>query len=115
MSKQKKRPIRAIFPLEQNVTSKDIVESAILKNLLKTSIPECISNALKEKKIYACIFEINDTNHFVEIHKKDWISALEACVIFYAEDEEYEKCSEVNNLIKEIKEKQSHTPKIKIK
>ena len=85
MSKQKKRPIRAVFPLDQNIASKDIVESAILKNLLKINIPECINNALKEKKIYACIFEINDTNHFIEIHKKDWISALEACVIFHAE------------------------------
>lgn len=115
MSKQKKRPIRAMFPLDQNVSSKDIMESAILKNLLKTSVPECISNALKERKLYACIFEINDTSHFIEIHRKDWISALESCVVLHAEDEEYEKCSEINNLIKEIKEKQKDSPKIKIK
>ena len=113
MANQKKRPIRAMFPLDQELTATDIASSDILKNLLKSSVPSCISAALNEKKIYACIFEINSTNHFIEIHKKDWISALETCVILYAEDEEYEKCSEVNNLIKLIREKEKR-PKIKI-
>jgi hypothetical protein len=113
MANQKKRPIRAMFPLDQDLTSSEIAESNILKNLLKTSVPTCISNAFNEKKIYACLFEINSTSHFIEIHKKDWISALETCVILYAEDEEYEKCSEVNILIKQIREKEKR-PKIKI-
>jgi hypothetical protein len=114
MSKDNKRPIRAVFPDVYNLTSESIASSAILKDLLKTEVPKAIEIAFKEKKIYASVFEINASSYFIEIHKKDWVTALETCVVFNVELENYEACSFINNLIKTIKDSRK-SPKVKIK
>lgn len=108
-----KRPIRALFDDIHNLTAEEIESSNILKDLLKNEIPKCIKQAHKNKKTYASIFEINSSNQFIEIHKKDFISALESCVVLNVEDENYEVCSEISELIQEIKTSK-RTQKVKL-
>jgi hypothetical protein len=108
------RPVRALFPDIYNLTAQDIASSAILKDLLKAEVPKAIRSAHKEKKIYACIFEINASNYYIEIHKKDWLTALETCVMFNVESENYEACTEINEIMKEVKAS-TKSPKIKLK
>jgi transcription antitermination factor NusA-like protein len=109
-----KRPVRALFGDTKNLTAEDISQSEILKTLLKVEVPKSISQAVKEKKLYAPIFEINSSAHYIEIHRRDWIAALETCVVFHVENEDYERCTEINALIKEIRDGQKK-PKIKLK
>jgi hypothetical protein len=115
MAKEKSssRPIRAMFPDIQHLMSEDIKSSDILKQLLKDEVPKSIKKAHKEKKTYACVFEINNSNHYLEIHKKDWIDSLNSCIVFNVELEEYDKCTEITQLIEEIKSTKS-SPKIKL-
>ena len=56
MSKEKHRPIRAMFPDMYNLSSEDIASSDILKDLLRVEVPKSIKQALKENKQYASIF-----------------------------------------------------------
>ena len=94
-----KRPIRALFDNPELLKSEDVAKSEILRDLLKSHVPLAIENAIIKKKIYASIFEINDSNQFIEIHKNNWVQALETCLVWYVEDEDYEMCNHIKNLI----------------
>jgi hypothetical protein len=94
-----KRPIRALFDNPELLKSEDVAKSEILRDLLKSHVPLAIENAIIKKKIYASIFEINDSNQFIEIHKNNWVQSLETCLVWYVEDEDYEMCNHIKNLI----------------
>ena len=105
----KKRVVRALFDQPEFLLSEDIARSEILKELLKIHTPDSIEDAIINSKIYACVFEINDTNHHIEIHKNHWIQALETCLLWYVEDENYEMCNHIKNIIQSIKDKSKIT------
>ena len=98
-----KRPFRVNFENLDEMTSEDLVESEVLVRVLKNEVPKAISKAIKDKKTYATVFEINSFNVFVEIHKKDWINALNSCIELHAKDEEYEACGELSKTIESLK------------
>lgn len=101
----KRRTVRAIFDQPEYLKAEDVANSEILKSLLKIHVPNSIEDAIVNKKIYACVFEINDTAHYIEIHKNHWESALETCLIWYVEEENYEMCTHIKNIIQSIKDK----------
>ncbi len=101
----KRKTIRAIFEDVENLTTEEILKSQALKDLLKIQVPVSILDAHKSKKQSAPIFEINSTDHYIEISKKDWIQALETCIIWYLETEEYEKCSKIRDIIEDLQKK----------
>lgn len=82
-----------------------LVESEVLLSVLKKEVPKAINAAIKEKKTYATVFEINTFGVFVEIHKKDWISALNSCIEMHAKKEEYEVCVEINKTVELLSKK----------
>jgi hypothetical protein len=98
-----KRPFRVNFENIEDMRSEDLVESEVLVKVLKTEVPKAINKAIKEKKSYATVFEINTFNVFVEIHKKDWISALSSCIDLHTKQEEYEACAELAKTIESLK------------
>ena len=113
---KKYRPARAIFENVSALAAKDIEASNILKGLLKVEVPKAIEYAIQNKKTFASIFEINDSNSYIELHKNQWISALETCILFYVEEEDYEACNKMTKLIDSIKSKKinkivTHTDK----
>jgi hypothetical protein len=112
----KNRPPRAIFEKIGTLTAQDIEASNILKGLLKVEVPKAIEYAIQNKKTFASIFEINDSNSYIELHKNQWISALETCILFYVEEEDYESCNKMTKLIESIRSKKvnkivTHTDK----
>jgi hypothetical protein len=100
-----KRPVRALFDRPEQLQAEEVAKSEILKDLLKNHVPLAIENAIIKKKIYASVFEINDSKQFIEIHKNNWIQALETCLVWYVEDEDYEMCNHIKNLIFTIQDK----------
>jgi hypothetical protein len=112
MSK-KSTTIRALFEDVHNLSPEEIAKSDKLKQLLKSIVPECIQQAQSANKQSATLFEINSTDHFVEIPKKDWPQALETCIMWYLESEDYEMCTKLKQLIDEIQKKS--TKKLNVK
>lgn len=100
-----RRAVRALFDHVDQLAAEDIAQSEVLKQLLKVHLPIAIEDAIVKKKIYASLFEINDSSHYVEIHKHHWIQALETSLVWYVEDEDYEMCNHIKNLILSIQEK----------
>jgi len=113
---KKYRPARAIFENIGTLSAQEIESSNILKDLLKVEVPRAIQYAIENKKTFASIFEVNDSNSYIELHKNQWIFALETCILFYVEQEDYESCNKMTKLIESIKSKKvnkivTHTDK----
>jgi hypothetical protein len=100
-----KRIVRALFDRPDDLSAEDVAKSDILKELLKIHIPISIENAIIGKKMYAPLFEINDSGLYIEVHKHHWIQSLETCLVWYVEDEDYEMCNHIKNLIHAVQEK----------
>ena len=107
-----RKTVRAIFNSPELLTASEVSKSEILKDLLKKHLPTAIEDALIGNKIYAALFEINDSNSFVEVHKNHWGQALETCLVWYVDDEDYEMCTHIKNLIHSIHDK--HKPKLSV-
>ena len=60
-----RKTVRAIFNSPELLTANEIAKSEILKSLLKKHLPIAIEDALVGNKIYASLFEINDSNQFI--------------------------------------------------
>lgn len=108
-----RKPVRALFDNLDELTPDQISKSDILKELIKKHAPLAIEEAIVDKKIYASLFEINDSGQYIEVHKNQWVQALETCLLWYVEDENYEMCTHIKNLVQTIQDK-SKTSKIEV-
>jgi hypothetical protein len=107
-----RKTVRAIFDSPEYLKSEDVAQSAVLKELIKQHLPIAIETSIVGNKIYAPIFEINDTSQYVEIHKNHWVQALETCLVWYVEEENYEMCNHIKNLIQSIQEKEKNSRRV---
>lgn len=108
------RIVRALFENPEYLKSEDVSESEILKQLIKVHLPASIEKSIVGKKIYAPLFEINDSGQYIEVHKNNWVQALETCLVWYVEDEDYEMCDHIKNLIHSIQEKNLLSKKVSL-
>jgi len=97
--------VKALFDNPEELTPAQVSSSEVLKDLLKNLVVPSIQYALKNNKVYARVFEINDSSYFIDIHKNHWINALDTCLIWYIEDEDFEMCTNIKNLITDINQK----------
>jgi hypothetical protein len=85
-------------------------EKDFLKNrkwLIHSLIIESIKKSISENLESIVVFRIiNPVSNFImtsEIKKSDWLGSLEKSLSYYESVEEYEKCEEIIELIKKIK------------
>ncbi len=100
-----RKTVRAIFDNPEGLIADQVAQSKELKELIKVQVPAAINDSMIRGKTYASIFEINDTSCYVELHKKDWVQALETCLVWYVEDEDYEMCTHIKDMIQTIQTK----------
>jgi hypothetical protein len=107
----KQRKIRAIIESVERYTSSELLSSTVLTDLVYKETPNAIEEAIKTNSTYASIFEINNSGHYVDIHKRDWIAALSVCLSENVSKEDYKACSRINELITKLQKKQTKTVK----
>jgi hypothetical protein len=107
----KQRKIRAILDGVERYTSTELLTSETLTQLVYKETPNAIEEAIKTNSTYASIFEINNSGNYVDIHKRDWISALSVCLSENVTKEDYAACSRINELITKLQKKQTKTVK----
>lgn len=115
-----RKTVRAFFTNIEQLSSDDIAQLETLKYLLGENIPTSIERAFNASQTYASVFEINTSEHYIEIHKSQWIKCLQTIISWYSHEsvQDYEKCSELTKLVAKIregkkKERASKTPKKK--
>lgn len=94
---------RALFEMLENLEAVDLVDNESLIGLIRAETPLAIEEAFKNKKTFATLFEINGLGYFVDIPKNYWIPALEQCIAFNLEEEKFEECVVLKNLIDQIR------------
>ena len=94
---------RALFELPEGVQASQLIENEALLALIKAETPLAIEESFRNKKTFATIFEINGIGLYVDIPKAYWIPALEQCIAYNLEEERFEECVKLKNLIDEIR------------
>ena len=109
----KQRKIRAIIDNIESFTSTELLSSEILRNLLYKEVPNSIEEAMKTNSSYATVFEVNNSGYYMEIHKRDWVTALSSCLTEQVSREDYNECSRINKLIVKLQKRKSKNIKTK--
>lgn len=104
---------KAFFEPLEHIQASDLLENEDLLNMIKVETPLAIEEAFKNKKTFATLFEINGVDLYLDIPKQYWIPALETCIRFMIEREDFEKCIPLRNLIEEIQKPIKKIPKQK--
>jgi hypothetical protein len=102
---------RAFFEPLEHIQASDLLDSEELLTMIKVETPIAIEEAFRTKKTFATLFEINGIGLYIDIPKQYWIPALETCIRFMIEEESFEKCIPLRNLIEEIKKPVKTIPK----
>lgn len=94
---------KALFEPLDGIQASDLLEHEDLLDMIKREAPVAIEEAHKNKKTFATLFEINGIGLFLDIPKQYWVPALEQCINYKLEEEKFEDCVTLKNLIDTIK------------
>tara|TARA_B100001094_G_scaffold323599_1_gene374769 strand:+ start:333 stop:602 length:270 start_codon:yes stop_codon:yes gene_type:complete len=83
-----------IFTFNEELNSK---KPQVYKSLID-GISEAIGSDKKEIKL--C--EVKNSNTYITVEKPEWKQSLDSALQYYIDTEEYEKCSEIKNLINKL-------------
>jgi len=61
-----------------------------------------IKDGIEKKKISITLFEVAQSEYYIELSKDKWKPTLEHLIELYANTEEYDKCAEVRDLINKL-------------
>jgi hypothetical protein len=61
-----------------------------------------IKEGINKKKKSISLFEIADSDYYVELEKDKWKLSLENAIEYYVEKEDYNKCIECRDLISKL-------------
>jgi recombinational DNA repair ATPase RecF len=61
-----------------------------------------IKDGIEKHKATITLFEIANSDYYVELSKDKWKSTLENIIQYYAEKEDYDKCVEARDLISKL-------------
>ena len=104
---------KAFFEPMEHIQASDLLESESLLEMIKKETPIAIEEAFRNRKTFATLFEINGMGMYLDIPKQYWVPALETCIRFMIEKEDFEKCIPLRNLIEEIQKPVKRIPKKK--
>ena len=63
------------------------------------SLIEGVSEAIKKNKKVIKLCEVKNSNIYITVEKPEWKDSLDKALEFYENEEEYEECSKIKNLI----------------
>ena len=88
-------------------------DTAELADELLIAIKKGIKN--NRKKVSVCDIEIEEDGEKIRLYssESDWPTALNGCMNAFIQTEEYEKCSEIQKLLKEYESKKIVSTKSK--
>jgi hypothetical protein len=73
-----------------------------LKEVIIEETVIAIKDGIKKKKKSISLFQIAGTTSYLELEKEKWQPTLENLLEHYVESEDYDRCIEIRDLIKQI-------------
>jgi hypothetical protein len=105
---------KAFFEPLEDIQASDLLDNEALLTMVKNETPLAIEEAFRNNKTFASLFEINGMGLYIDIPKTHWVAALEQCINFKLEEEKFEDCIKLRDLIEEIRKPIKKIPKKKV-
>jgi len=83
-----------IFTFNEELNSK--------KPQVYKSLVDGVSEAIKANKEEIKLCEVKNSGVYITVEKPEWKQSLDSALQYYIDTEEYEKCSEIKNLINKL-------------
>jgi hypothetical protein len=80
------------------LSNNEVFSNAVFKEAF-----EGIKDAIKTKSKTAVLFELGQSEYYIELQKQDWEQALQSCIDRFVEEEKYEECIKIKDVIEKIK------------
>jgi hypothetical protein len=80
-----------------------LCENIVFTKAVFKETVEGIKDAINNKKKTAILFNLDESNYYIEIDKSQWKQALQTCMDLLVEQEDYLACSSIKKLIDKIK------------
>ena len=77
-------------------------DTTLKKPQVYRSLIEGISEAIKTNKEEIKLCEVKNSNTYITVEKPEWKGSLDSALQFYINEEEYEQCSKIKNLIDKL-------------
>jgi hypothetical protein len=88
--------------LDHDVSYSDVEQNPYVRDVVMSELVDAIKDGIKRRRRNISLFVINDSNYIVGLDKKEWKPSLQSALKYYEIKEEYNKCSEIVNLIKSL-------------
>ena len=72
------------------------------KHQVYKSLIEGVSEAIKNDKKEFKLCEVKNSGIYITVEKPEWKDSLDKALEFYENEEEYEECSKIKNLIDKL-------------
>lgn len=79
-----------------------MLEIPELKDIVLEETLFAIKEGVSKKKKSILLFEVADSNYYIELEKDKWKPSLETVLKYYTEREEYDMCIECRDLINKL-------------
>ena len=77
-------------------------ELSYKKHQVYESLIKGVSEAIKTDKELIKLCEVKNSGVYITVEKPEWKQSLDSALQYYIDTEEYEKCSEIKNLINKL-------------
>ena len=86
------------------LSTEELLSYDYITSLVRRELPKGIERAIKNRKADATIIEINHSGYFIEIPIRFWRNALNSCLEYYTEEEDYTKCIYIKSVLDKVAE-----------
>jgi hypothetical protein len=98
---RRKIPVLKISMEEGSDYSQLMEIPEVQKVVIEETVYAIKDGMAKNKKIIS-LFEVANTNCYIDLEKNKWKSTLEHTIEYFVEKEDYNKCIEIRNLIDKL-------------
>ena len=79
------------------LTENDYIREVVIEETISA-----IKDGISKNKKSTSIFEIADSNYYIELERTEWKSALENVIQYYVDKEDYDTCVKCRDLIEKL-------------
>ena len=94
-------PVFRVY-LPEGMSYDILAETPAIKQIVINETINAIKYGIDKKKKSISLFELADSEYYIELIKDKWKSSLEHALEYYIEKEEYDKCIECRDLINKL-------------
>ena len=98
---RRKIPVFKVY-VEQGADYSQLTEIPEIQKIVREEAISAIKDGIEKHKSSISLFEIAQSDYYIELGKDKWKLTLENLIEHYVGSEEYDKCAEARDLINKL-------------